>query len=69
MITFADAAHRPDAIGDGSGIRVGRNENGVISHHLVDHNNPTGYAQVLEEKSSTPSVSAPTTPTTPESSP
>jgi RHS repeat-associated protein len=36
-----------------AGIRVMRNENGVVSHHLVDHNNPTGYAQVLGEKSST----------------
>jgi YD repeat-containing protein len=37
---------------DDRGVRVSKTENGVTTYYTVDHANPTGYAQVLEEKSS-----------------
>ena len=43
---------------DGDGNRVRKSVSGVITYYLVDNNNPSGYAQVLEELStvgSTPS--------------
>jgi RHS repeat-associated protein len=35
---------------DGDGNRVGKTVNGVNTYYLVDDLNPTGYAQVLEER-------------------
>jgi RHS repeat-associated protein len=34
---------------DGDGNRVGKTVNGVTTRYLVDTNNPTGYAQVVDE--------------------
>jgi hypothetical protein len=33
-----------------SGIRVSVTQNGQTTYFVIDANNPTGYAQVLEEK-------------------
>lgn len=38
---------------DGDGNRVRKTAGGVTTHYLVDDRNPTGYAQVLEERTST----------------
>ena len=36
------------AYGD-DGIRVSQTENGVTTLYVIDHNNPTGHAQTIEE--------------------
>ncbi|MEQ1905720.1 MAG: RHS repeat-associated core domain-containing protein, partial [Pirellulaceae bacterium] len=34
---------------DADGVRVAKDENGQVLFYLVDHQNPTGYSQVIEE--------------------
>lgn len=59
MVGYSDSSTTASYIYDDAGNRVQENANGVTTYYLTDTQNPTGYAQPIEQKSSktaTPNV-------------